>query len=465
MLKGDRLFNGFLALLIWAPLPFGSNRPWAASIIEVWVFALSAIWLRQYASDERSVTEAFRNAKPVLALMVIWMLYGFLQVLPLPAGIVSLISPTAAHMHQLAGNSAWMTISVDVHESLSACLRTMAYLLAFCLCLLLAEGEARIRALAYTLVFSALFQAFYGSTMMLSGLDLGFFIHKYSYLDQATGTYINRNHLAGYLEMCIPVGIGLMISMLRDSDGRTGRQKFRQFVRTLLGQKLRLRLYLAVMVIALVLTHSRMGNAAFFFSLLAAGLLGLMARNAPTSLVVLLVSLVLIDIVIVGTWFGMEKVVHRLENTSMVHDAGRVDVTQNSIRLWRDYKLTGSGGGSFYTVFPAYRTRDIASYYDHAHDDYIEIASEYGGAGIMILGLIVLFSLVAALKGLFRRRNPLAKGMAFSAVMGIISLMIHGFVDFNLQIPANALTFMVVMSLGWISHRAEREKNNSLEKM
>jgi hypothetical protein len=46
--------------------------------------------------------------------------------------------------------------------------------------------------------------------------------------------------------------------------------------------------------------------------------------------------------------------------------------------------------------------------------------------------------------------------MAFASVMGIIALLIHSSVDFNLQIPANSATFMVILALGWISLNLER---------
>lgn len=43
------------------------------------------------------------------------------------------------------------------------------------------------------------------------------------------------------------------------------------------------------------------------------------------------------------------------------------------------------------------------------------------------------------------------RGLSFSALMAIISFGIHSTVDFNLQIPANAATFMVILALGWLS--------------
>ena len=64
---------------------------------------------------------------------------------------------------------------------------------------------------------------------------------------------------------------------------------------------------------------------------------------------------------------------------------------------------------------------------------------------------MVLLSFFAALAALRRRHDPLMRGMAFASMMGIIALLIHSTVDFNLQIPANAATFMVILALGWIS--------------
>jgi hypothetical protein len=50
------------------------------------------------------------------------------------------------------------------------------------------------------------------------------------------------------------------------------------------------------------------------------------------------------------------------------------------------------------------------------------------------------------------------RGMAFSSVMGIISLMIHSSTDFNFRIPANAALFMVILALGWIALAMPVEK-------
>ena len=144
---------------------------------------------------------------------------------------------------------------------------SFAYLLVFFLTLVLMTNRRRLKFLAYTLVCSGLFQAVYGALMTLSNIEYGFFIKKEAYIGVATGTFINRNHLAGYLEMTLALGIGLLIASLDANSAATFKKKALNFLRLLLSAKARLRASLIIMVIALVLTHSRMGNTAFFASL------------------------------------------------------------------------------------------------------------------------------------------------------------------------------------------------------
>ncbi len=264
--------------------------------------------------------------------------------------------------------------------------------------------------------------------------------------------------------MCLAVGIGLLIAQLSDSNIITWRQRLLSLGTWLLSEKMRLRLFLVIMVIALVLTRSRMGNTAFFASLMIAGIIGLvLSRHATRSTVILLVSLIIIDILIVGAWFGVEEVAQRLQNTSLSTEL-RDDVDIYILPYWQDYLWTGSGLGSFYLAFLRYEGDDVFYFFHHAHNDYLQFGAETGLIGVLLVGSFVIFSLVLALLAQYRRRDPLYRGIAFSVVMGITALLIHSTVDFNLQIPANAATFMVILAMGWLvyflpsRHRAHYRK-------
>jgi len=374
-------FFSLLILIVWLPLPYGSNHAWAWALMEVGIFILALVWLWQYLRGKQKLTPVFSKAIPILVIWVIWLIYITFQCTPLPFSWIQWLSPQAAQVHAFT-NPTLTTLSVDPHSTAVGLLKSISYVWLFILTLLVVNTRPRMRWVALALVFSGLFQAFYGSFMTLSGLEYGFFHEKVYGQGLATGTFINRNHLAGYLVMCLSVGIGLLIAQLGDgASSDNWQQRFVRLLAWILSGKMLLRLSLVVMVIALVLTHSRMGNTAFFASMMIAGVIALiLSRHANRATVILLVSLIVIDIFIVGTWFGLEKVAQRLEQTSLA-TVTRDDVDIYTLPYWDDYFLTGSGLGSYYTTFPRYQGADVKGFWDHAHNDYLEFATETGIIG------------------------------------------------------------------------------------
>jgi O-antigen ligase len=263
---------------------------------------------------------------------------------------------------------------------------------------------------------------------------------------------VNRNHFAGYLEMTLAIGIGLLIAGLSDRRADGWKRFVTQTLDWILSPKMVLRLALCILVIALTTTHSRMGNSAFFSAMLIAGVIGVaLSRHATRNTVILLVSLMVIDLAIVGSWFGVEKLAQRLQETTVEDVEVREEPAKYALAIVKDYPVFGAGPGSFYTIFPRYRPETIRAFFDHAHNDYVEIAAESGVVGLAILGVFVAMSLWAALRAQWLRRDPLMRGMSFACIMGVTSILIHSWVDFNLQIPANAAYFIVLLALGWIS--------------
>jgi O-antigen ligase len=443
------LFYALLALLVWAPLPLGSNRPWAMAVLALWVFLLALLWTVGWARGRLALTAAFRGAKWPLLLLALWLVYGLVQVVPLPFWMVEVVSPPAAAIRTQSplGAPGLVPLSLDVHASLTTWMLGLAGLLLFALALLLLRSRRRLRLLALVLLLSALFQAVLASVLALTEAGL-WFIEGSSV---AHGTFSNRNHLAGFLNMGLALGIGLLIADLSESGARaTWRQRLRDWARTLLGPKARVRLYLAILVIALVMSHSRMGNLAFFFSLLIAGTIALVAlRGSPRPVLILIVSLLVVDTLILGSWFGLERVRERLERTVLTEET-RYHSNVQATEYLDDFWLTGSGGGTFAAVFPYYREEGLApGFFTNAHNDYLELVLEFGVVGSLPLALVVLSSWMRALWIMRRRRDPLLRGLGFASLMGITAILIHSTADFNLRIPANAAIFVVLAALPW----------------
>jgi len=447
------VFYFFVALLVWMPLPVASARVWFLSIAEVWLFTLAIILVFRYWQGKLIISDIWLKTKVVHYLFIAYLVFIILQLIPLPVFLIDLISPARLASVQLVlPDVQWLSLSENHHESFSFFVESVFYYTIFIFTLLFINSRARVNFLTWAIIYSVLFQAMYGSVMTLSGIEYGFFFEKYAYIGVATGTFINRNHLAGYLNMGIAVGIGVLIAGLgKENTLRTVRQWSRKIVQLLLSKKAQLRIYIALCTIALVLTHSRMGNAAFFISLTVAALLALkLTLHARKTMLFLVVSIIIIDLLIVSSWFGLEKVAERLEKTSTDTEQ-RDEVALYTLNQWSDYFITGSGGGTYHYIFPKYRGFEIKPHYYHAHNDILEFAAETGIIGIVLLISIVLLSLFTAIKALSLRRESLMIGLAFTATMAILALSIHSFVDFNLQVPANAATFMVILALAWIA--------------
>jgi O-antigen ligase len=349
---------------------------------------------------------------------------------------------------QLVVAVQWLFVSDSSHDTYLHLLLGLSLTAFFLLTLLMLNSRRRIKRIVWVIIFAGAFQAIYGAFMVLSGLEWSFFMLKYAYMEKATGTFINRNHLAGYLEMTLAVGIGYLLSQSTRYSGNW-QQRLRQVVEMLLSPKVIMRLLLAVMVIALVLTRSRMGNTAFFSSLMISGGLALLLmKNKTRSTTILLSSLLIIDIMIVGAFFGVEKVADRLQNTS-VNKESRDEVSRDTFMMWQENPVLGVGAGTYQYTYPAYKSDDVLStrLYDHAHNDYLQFLAEFGLIAFVLLLTSVLWCLWWAIRAMYKRRSELFKGLGFASCMGIIAIGIHSSVDFNLQIPANAFMFVFMMAL------------------
>lgn len=439
------LVAAVLVLLVWLPLPLGSNRDWAVGLFVLAVGVLSGIWGIVQVYRSRGEAEAPPRERPLAAALP---LFGLL----------------------LAGQ-AWVAVqwlagwTADVGASFQYLMLGLAYSLLFLLVVALFHTRRRLTILLSVLVVSGTLQAFFGAFMTLSGIEWLLTGPKTSYLGDATGTFVNRNHLAGYLEITLACGIGLLLAL---RDGRPLR--WVNVLETLMGPKARLRLALVVMVIALVMTHSRGGNAGFFVALMiVGGLFVLRNREHRLRNGLILASIVLIDVLIISQYFGLERLKDRVMNTRLsdvvvdgevVQRANelRDDVARQALPLVEDKPLTGHGAGSFEAVFPQQAGDDIRLHFDHAHNDYLQFAVEYGLLGTLPLAAFVLLALWRALQALWRRDSTYRSGVGFGAAMGIIALLVHSGTDFNLQIPANAATLVVLCAIAVLANQHSKRR-------
>ena len=450
------IFYSLLALLIWLPIPLASNRPWAWSIMEIWI-ALQTLGLVLHYRGALP-WHHLRAYKWLLGALLLFQCWTLLQIVPIPLSALFWISPSTADIYQqVTSNIPDITIShgsisLDREQTFISLLKGTSYfLLALNVCLLV-NNTGRIKQVLAALIISATLQSFYAAMLVLLDIKLSP-IFGIKLTDIATGSFIYKNHLANYLVMILPLGLGIIISQMYTSPSPSQRIRLRRFLQTMLSYKALVRLCMVIMVIALVLTRSRMGNTAFIVSTIIGSILILLLyKHRPRAFTLLIASILTIDTIVIGTFFGIAKVKQRLIQTSMDQES-RDQVVHWGIEIIKDFPLTGTGAGSFYSIFQAYQQEYLGIFYDHAHNEYLQFAIEFGLLAVLLLGVMTLYCLWQTILALRHRHSPLMKGMAFGCCMAIIGMAIHNIVDFNLQPPANAATFIVILCLATIANK------------
>lgn len=438
--RRERLvFWGLLALLAVAPVFWGGNRS-AAWFFFGFVVALLSVLSLSLPAMTRSTVSRWP-----LWFAAVWLLYLGMQLLPLPLSLLARASPVAAAIHG-AVPKGWNCLSLAPGAGVALTLLSFTFVQVYCLARRHLGRSDRIRILLWTITLAATAQALYGSVMMLSGIEWGAFEAKTVNRGVATGTFVNRNHLAAYLGLGLAAGIGLMLAESGGAAEGHWRQRLRGWLAVLLGPKLLLRSLLAVMVIALVLTRSRMGNIAFCWALTISGFcwLGLRPRANRRAALLFFISLVAVDILILSRYFGLDTVVERVQQTEL-HKEVRALVFADLVPGIRTHGIIGAGLGAFPSVFTATQTATLPERYDHAHNDYAEFLIEVGVVGLLPLALFTGWHLRRALQGLARHRRALPAGLSFTVLFALVALATHGLADFNLRIAAIPLTLMALL--------------------
>jgi O-antigen ligase len=325
-------------------------------------------------------------------------------------------------------------------------LRVLLYAAVFFLVLNQLHGQEHTQVLAFSVIFLALGVALCALWQYLARanvvpsltalLESLVFSHKQwffrrEYVARASGTYINPNHLAGLLEMLVPLALAYVL---------VGRA--RPVTKVLLG-------YAALMMLAgLAVSGSRGGWVAGTGSLLV--FFGLLATQRSHRLP----ALALLVVLVAGAVYFAKN--SRLFQARMqpTFAEGRLELDlraelwEATTQMWQDHRWWGVGPGHFDARFGMYRPPSVQLRADRAHNEYLNLLADWGviGAGLiaavlvtLAAGLVRTWRFVRRSEQEFKSNRSNKFALVIGAGSGLVALLIHSCVDFNLQIPANAI--------------------------
>lgn len=446
---------GLLVLLLWSPLPAASVEEWAVFVIELAAAVMAAAYV---LTDPKPAVNP--HLPPVLKGLrpVALALFGLLalQVVPLPLGLVRVIAPGSYDFRRLYapefGRMKFTTLSIVPAETIGAALFLAALFILGYLVLRTVTRGRQIRTILAVLVGAGAFQALYGLFELTRGSPRLLFYKKAINLDSVTGTFVNRNHFCGYVEMIVPLALGLAIGRIMSArhETRGAREKLLAWTtRDMLANVLILAAAL-VMALAIVLSNSRSGLAVLAFSLflfleLWFSSFSRTGFRRPWVGKTVRVGLVALTVVVLSLSVG--STIRRFARDDLLRE-NRPQYWTTTLAMIREFPVFGTGLGTFAAAYDAYeKTSSTELRLVHAHNDYLEYAAELGLLGVVLLLGLVLYVALSAYLAWRERRSFQARALALGGLVSIAGIGLHAVTDFNLHIPANMVLFAVVLCL------------------
>lgn len=443
-----RVYRLFIATLIFAPLAFGAVETWSMAIMEAGVFtALLILLLREARNDDPTLRRT-----PGSTIYLLFLLFIALQLLPLPQGLLGFLSPRALTIYGEVGadgGGRWLSLSLNRKATLAELFRFASYGAAYYLAVQLLVSRRRLKRTVHILVvFVSLFTLLAILQQLLPG-DFLFSLRHVPDRHKAFGTYLNRNHYAGLMEMIFPVVFAIFL-LERPQVAREAVWSRLAGVFTAPGssQHVMLGFSAVLMASSVILCLSRGGMIAVAVSLAALCLLLLWRGREQRGRLVGLGAAALV-VIYVG-WFGWQPVFERFGRA--FGNEGQINLLR--ISLWRDmsamvsdFAAAGSGLGTLTDVYPAYRSAPGTDILQHAHNDYLEMWATAGTVGSLLLAAFIAAVLTGAFRSFLRRQRSYAIYLFTGCFAGIVAFLFHGFFDFNLQVGANGLFFFFFLGL------------------
>lgn len=389
------LLGGLCALLIFAVLAFGAVDEWATFAFEAGAAVLFFVW-----AAKQLVSKRIQLSKNPLYLPAL-LFFGLI--------LAQVVLHRSAYGY-ITQYGVLQYISYGIALLIGAeCVRE--------------EGARKIFTLVM-IVFGASY-AFFALAQELTANGKIFWVHSPQFHGSIYGSYVNHDHYAGLMEMLVPIPLVLSMGHL-----------LRGAKRIVIGS------CAVLMATTIFLSGSRGGMLAFVLEIVLFAALTAGRKQSPRiALGTMAVCALILALLI---FLGKGQVLGRLGDLG---PGIRLTITKDSLRMFSQRPIAGWGLGTFPTVYPSFRTFYTNLFVNEAHNDYAQLLVE---TGLLGFGLMLWF-----LVGLYRHGLPKSRrwefqwdlALSLAALLGCTGILFHSFVDFNLQIPANAALFYVLCGL------------------
>lgn len=450
----------------------GGSPSWAGAPVAVFGVTTGILGFIERRKDSSAVNPVLKLPhRPVIVALCLFLAAVGLQLVPLPESVLTRLSPAhdVADFERLLATADLRDPEL-VSQKAPGTPRALSivpsrtwwglgFIVAFSLFLI---GAARglsaggLRGVTTTVIVLGVLVALLGIHQITSNAVALYGLYVPITRPDA-GPFINRNHQAGWLVMVVVLAAGSFAGEVARGMRvvkPSWRDRILWFSSKQANVAVLLLLAFLVLAIGVLVTASRSGASILLLALIvlaAAGGRRLPSQTRGRVLVVALSSVAVIAVITNGS-----ALLTRFSTSSASADV-RLSIWSDSLRILRDFWITGTGFNTFGTAMLDYQ-RVPGLRIIEAHNDYLQIAAE-GGLLIGIPALILIASVVIEIRGRFREGadDTRTYWLRVGAVAGIIAIAAQSLVDFTLQMPGAAVMFATLVAIA--VHHPPRRHN------
>jgi O-antigen ligase/tetratricopeptide (TPR) repeat protein len=428
-----------VALLAFMPLAFGAVEVWSETVVLIAAAAMSIVLTAKLLvrPDVRVVWSW--TYVPIACFVAL----AVFQILPLPPGLVRLVSPATVGLRSdllAVAPAAERHLS---HVTLSfypeGTREQLRLLVAVCAIYVVAVNVVRrieqvrrilaaVTVIGTAVALIALVQSWFGATRI-------YFIKEVYNTTDFFGPFANHSHYGQFMNLSIGAALAMMLIHLGEAPRAHRRAGAASFI-PVSGLVRIYALAIALMAVTVFMSGSR--GAMVSLAIAGAITLAVMSTQRGLRRDAWLLGGVALAAGIGVLAFRFEQTYQRIASMSDFDTLnGRVQILRDIGTAWRKFPVFGTGLGTFEQVFPPFDRSTIAGLATHAENEYAQLLMETGLAGLIAAAAFLVIVAAAYVRCVRRSPSPIASA-SVGMGLGLLAILAHSVTDFGQHAPANA---------------------------
>ena len=426
--KNKKYQYSFFIIVFFNSLLNGGNSNIAIQINFILMVGLF-LFSKQDKNYNIHLIKKLNENKTAIFFYIFFLLFLLFQIIPIELEFLKYFSKTKyLFLKKLELDGNYFSISLSPSNTFFQFLNYMTILFITLCMSMIFYNKSHIFRFYYFISFLGAFHSALGVYFYLIGNPDFLFIKNSIYEKSSTGFFINRTVFSIFLLLCLFASL----EYLKNIEKYFPKNKDNFY------NKIYIRIFVIFISIGIITSLSKLGNFLFLLIVIFYLFNSFLNSQKNTFFKYTLILIILFDVLILGTFFGIDKLVDRFSfltneftpNNLQDSNLRRIFLIKFSIAQIKDFFYFGYGAGAFENLFYLNFNNIDNRYASHAHSSLSEFFGEFGlfGSSFLLISFFNIFNF------------KYFKNFNITLLIFILSIVI--IFDFSSHIPSVQILFI-----------------------